>query len=203
MRADRVASTFRWKLLSALGALPLLAIILSAQETRTVLDGVYTEEQAKRGETIYIDHCVRCHGPKLLGGNEVGALTGPVFNGNWDGVPLGQMLDRVRVTMPLDKPSTMSRQQIADVLSYIFSFNKIPAGKSELPRNAEMLNLIQYKSPKTPNSQLPTPNSQLPTPNSQLPTPQLPNSQLPTPNPQLPTPKLTSVGAGRRLGRTG
>ena len=56
------------------------------------------------------------------------------------------MLDRVRVTMPLDKPSTMSRQQIADVLSYIFSFNKIPAGKAELPRQAEMLNLIQYKA---------------------------------------------------------
>jgi mono/diheme cytochrome c family protein len=134
----------------ALCALPLLAIILSAQDTRTVLDGVYTEEQAKRGEAIYLEHCVRCHGPKLLGGNEVGALTGPVFNGNWNGVPLSAMLDRVRATMPLDKPQTMSRQQIADVLSYIFSFNKIPAGKAELPRSAEMLNLIQYKAPKNP-----------------------------------------------------
>jgi mono/diheme cytochrome c family protein len=138
------------KILIALSVLPMIAIMLGAQETRTVLDGVYTEEQAKRGETIYVDHCVRCHGPKLLGGNEVGALTGPVFNGNWEGVPLSAMLDRVRVTMPLDKPSTMSRQQIADVLAYIFSFNKIPAGKAELPRQAEMLNLIQYKAPKTP-----------------------------------------------------
>ena len=137
-------------ILIALSALPLLVMMLSAQETRTVWDGVYTEEQAKRGETIYLEHCVRCHGPKLLGGNEVGALTGPVFSGNWEGVPLSQMLDRVRVTMPLDKPSTMSRQQIADVLSYIFSFNKIPAGKAELSRQAEMLNLIVYKAPKAP-----------------------------------------------------
>ena len=137
-------------ILIALSALPLLVMMLSAQETRTVWDGVYTEEQAKRGETIYLEHCVRCHGPKLLGGNEVGALTGPVFNGNWESVPLSQMLDRVRVTMPLDKPSTMSRQQIADVLSYIFSFNKIPAGKAELSRQAEMLNLIVYKAPKAP-----------------------------------------------------
>ena len=134
--------------LLALSALPLLVLVLSAQETRTVWDGVYTEEQAKRGETIYVDHCVRCHGPKLLGGNEIGALTGPVFNGNWNGVPLSQMLDRVRSTMPLDKPATMSRQQIADVLAFNFSFNKIPAGKAELPRQAEMLNLIQYKSAK-------------------------------------------------------
>ena len=134
--------------LLALCALPLLVLVLSAQETRTVWDGVYTEEQAKRGETIYVDHCVRCHGPKLLGGNEIGALTGPVFNGNWNGVPFSQMLDRVRSTMPLDKPATMSRQQIADVLAFIFSFNKIPAGKAELPRQAEMLNLIQYKASK-------------------------------------------------------
>ena len=147
-RAGRVASAFRRKILIAVSGLPLLVVILSAQETRTVWDGVYTEEQAKRGETIYQEHCVRCHGPKLLGGNEVGALTGPVFNGNWNGVPLSQMLDRVRVTMPLDKPSTMSRQQIADVLSYIFNFNKIPAGKTELPRQAEMLNLILFQAPK-------------------------------------------------------
>jgi len=138
----------RRKLRIALCALPLLVLVLSAQETRTVWDGVYTEEQARRGEAIYAEHCVQCHGPKLLGGNEVGALTGPVFNGNWNGVPLSQMLDRVRATMPLDKPATMSRQQIADVLAYIFSVNKIPAGKVELPRQAEMLNLIQYKAPK-------------------------------------------------------
>ena len=131
-------------------ALAASAAFSRAQTQKTVWDGVYTEEQAKRGEAIYLEHCVRCHGPKLLGGNEVGALTGPVFNGNWDGVPLSQMLDRVRVTMPLDKPSTMSRQQIADVLSYIFSYNKIPAGKAELSRQAEMLNLIQYKAPKDP-----------------------------------------------------
>jgi len=32
---------------------------------------------------------------------------------------LDAMLDRVRTTMPLDKPSTLSRQQIADVLAYL------------------------------------------------------------------------------------
>jgi len=63
-------------------------------------------------------------------------------------VPLGQMLDRVRSTMPQDKPLTLSRQQTADALAFIFSANKIPPGKAELPRQAEMLNLIQFKSSK-------------------------------------------------------
>jgi mono/diheme cytochrome c family protein len=118
-----------------------------AQDIRSVWDGVYTDAQARRGEAIYFERCVRCHGPTLMGGTDgAGPLTGPTFNGNWNGVPLGQMLDRVRTTMPLDKPVTMSRQQTADVLTYIFSVNKIPAGNVELPRQAEMLNLIQFKA---------------------------------------------------------
>ena len=136
-------------LAAAAGA--LAAGVLRAQETRSIWDGVYTEAQAKRGEAIYFEHCVRCHGPALMGGTDgAGPLTGPTFNGNWNGVPLGQMLDRVRSTMPLDKPMTLSRQQVADVLTFIFSVNKIPAGKAELPRQAEMLNLIQFKASKTP-----------------------------------------------------
>ena len=45
-----------------------------------VWDGVYTEEQAKRGEALYSEHCVRCHGASLQGNGEgAGPLTGPVF----------------------------------------------------------------------------------------------------------------------------
>jgi mono/diheme cytochrome c family protein len=145
MRATRITLA----IVTAAGA--LCAGALRAQDTRSIWDGVYTEAQAKRGEAIYAEHCVRCHGPTLMGGNDgAGALTGPTFNGNWNGVPLGQMLDRVRSTMPLDKPATLSRQQVTDVLTFIFSVNKIPAGKAELPRQAEMLNLIQFKASKIP-----------------------------------------------------
>jgi mono/diheme cytochrome c family protein len=127
--------------------------VIRAQEARSVWDGVYTEEQAKRGETLYFERCVRCHGPTFMGGTDgAGPLTGPTFNGNWNGVPLDQMLDRVRLTMPMDKPATLSRQQTADALAFIFSVNKLPAGKEELPRQAEMLSLILFKASK-PQSQ--------------------------------------------------
>ena len=121
-------------ILGTAGLALLGAVALAAQPTKSVWDGVYTEAQAKRGETLYIEHCVRCHGLELMGAADIASpLTGPTFNGNWNGVPLGQMLDRVRLTMPQDKPETLSRQQSADVLSYIFSYNKFPAGKTELP----------------------------------------------------------------------
>jgi len=116
-----------------------------------VWDGVYTDEQAERGKAVYLEKCVQCHGPTLMGGGAgAGPLQGATFNGNWNGVMLGDMLERVRQSMPLDKPATLSRQQTADVLAYIFSVNKFPAGKAELSRQAEILNTIQYKATKTP-----------------------------------------------------
>lgn len=134
------------------GAVLAAAIFVSgvrAQPSRTIWDGVYTEAQAKRGEAVYFDTCVRCHGPQLQGGNDgAGPLTGPTFSGNWNGVPLGQMVDRMRATMPLDKPNTLTRQQTTDVLTYILSVNKVPPGKIELPRQVDLLNTITFKATK-------------------------------------------------------
>lgn len=133
------------------GVMLLLAALAASargQAPRTVWDGVYTEEQAKRGSALYFERCVHCHGPTLGGIDAAAALTGQTFNSNWNGVTLDLMLERVRSTMPVDKPGTLSRQQTADVLAYVFSVNKFPAGASELPRQAEMLNLIQFKASK-------------------------------------------------------
>ena len=145
---DRCSFRFR-RNPSRAGALPLLVVVLSAQDDAHRLGRRLHRRagQARRGDLL---RALRPLPRTQAAGRQrgAGALTGPMFNGNWNGVPLGQMLDRVRATMPLDKPATLSRQQTADVLTYIFSFNKIPAGKAELPRQAEMLNLIQFKAPK-------------------------------------------------------
>jgi len=131
-------------------AVVFLVAALAAQDTpKTVWDGVYTEEQAQRGKALYMEKCVQCHGPELMGGGAgAGPLQGATFGGNWNGVPLGDMLERLRQSMPLDKPATLSRQQCADVLAFIFSVNKFPAGKTELSRQAEILNTITFKATK-------------------------------------------------------
>ena len=119
-----------------------------AQE-RTVWDGVYTEEQATRGEALYAEHCIRCHGATLQGNGE-GAkpLTDATFKSTWNGVPLGALFDRVRLSMPQDKPGSMTRQQVADLLAFILRANKFPAGKDELVRQTDLLNAILFKSEK-------------------------------------------------------
>ena len=120
-----------------------------AQETtRSVWDGVYTEAQAKRGEAVYRQNCAACHGVTLEGIETAGPLTGARFTANWNGVTVGDLLERVRVSMPNDRPGTLSRQQTADVLAYVFSINRFPAGKAELARQTELLKQIKFDATK-------------------------------------------------------
>ena len=119
-----------------------------ASRVRTVWDGVYSDVQATRGEAIYAAKCERCHAPTLLGEGEATALTGPGFSANWDGAPLGEMVDRTRNTMPNDAPGTLSRQQVVDVIAFVLRFDKFPAGETELPVQAEALNQIRFVAVK-------------------------------------------------------
>jgi quinoprotein glucose dehydrogenase len=113
---------------------------------RTVWDGVYTEAQALRGEKASASQCARCHGETLTGAEASPALTGAVFNANWEGVPLGDLFERIRVSMPLDAPGTISRQQNVDVIAYMLKVGKFPAGDVELPTDAGALAQITFVS---------------------------------------------------------
>jgi len=114
----------------------------------SVWDGVYTDEQAKRGEAIYYARCAGCHGPELEGGDMTPALTGGMFTSNWNDLSVGDLFERIRVTMPLDSPRTLSRQQSADVLAFLLKANRWPAGAAELPRELEPLKEIRIEALK-------------------------------------------------------
>lgn len=117
-------------------------------ESRSVWDGVYTEEQAKRGEPIYQKECAVCHGDMLTGVESAPPLTGGAFLTNWNGLTMGDLFDRIRKTMPQSAPGRLTRQQGADILAFLLSVNKFPAGKTELYRQSEMLKEIRIKSTK-------------------------------------------------------
>src|SRR5438477_9991172 len=90
----------------------------TAPAARSVRDGVYTEEQAKRGERIYGDECSRCHGPALDGG-ESAPLIGDAFAKSWGGSTLDEPFDRIKTSMPQDDPGRLTPAQTSDVLAYI------------------------------------------------------------------------------------
>jgi len=119
-----------------------------SSDTRSVWDGVYTEEQAKRGEDLYRNECASCHGETLVGGGGAAPLTGGTFLSNWNGLTLGDLYDRIRKTMPQGAVGKLSKQQDADVLAFLLSFNKFPAGKTELQKRVEFLKQIRFEATK-------------------------------------------------------
>src|SRR5436190_19777179 len=107
------------------------ALRLDAQAPRTTKDAVYSAAQAKRGEAVFTDKCVACHGAKLEG--DFGPpLTGEAFLGIWGGLSLSELFDKIHNTMPADAPGTLSRPQALDVMTYVLQANKAPAGSADL-----------------------------------------------------------------------
>jgi S-disulfanyl-L-cysteine oxidoreductase SoxD len=109
---------------------------VSAQTARTTWDGVYSAEQARRGAALYKTHCAACHAEALSGIESAPALTGETFNSTWEGVPLEDLFERARSTMPQNAPGSLSRQQNADILAYILEVGKFPAGDKALDPTA-------------------------------------------------------------------
>ena len=118
-----------------------------AQEpaSASVWSGVYTEDQAKRGEEVANKMCVSCHGPELTGGEAGPALVGLEFLGNWNSLSLADFFDRVQATMPADAPGTLTPQQTTDATAYVLKLNKYPAGTTELPIDLAALKKIMIE----------------------------------------------------------
>jgi mono/diheme cytochrome c family protein len=134
----------------ALAALAVSPIVIWAAEQATVSvwDGVYTADQAKRGADLYAKSCASCHGDELEGEGQAPPLTGSEFMGNWNKQVVDDLFEIVKSTMPADKPGSLSRAVDADILSYIFQMNGFPAGKTELPSDAESLKRIHIETKK-------------------------------------------------------
>ena len=118
---------------------------LAAQAGSSVNAGVYTDEQAKRGEVVSNKLCTSCHGPELSGGEAGPTLVGIEFLGNWNNLTVADFYDRVHATMPADAPGTMTPQQTTDVTAYVFKLNKFPAGATELPTDLASLKGIKIE----------------------------------------------------------
>ena len=116
--------------------------------SRTVWDSVYSATQAARGETAYARSCARCHGATLAGANESPPLAGSGFLGNWDGLALSELENRIRTTMPSDSVGIYNRTLVVTVMSYLLKSNGFPAGTADLPESVDSLKTIILKTSK-------------------------------------------------------
>ena len=125
---------------------------------RSVLDGVYTAEQAKRGRGQYEKRCVLCHldrgqgheaMPEIVGQSleregdpEAPAVAGEAFQKKWGGRNAWDLFSTLESTMPVGGPRSLAQQEYADVLAFIFELNKFPAGQQELTAARDRLEPI-------------------------------------------------------------
>jgi cytochrome c len=113
--------------------------------------GMYTEEQAKKGEAAYDANCATCHGTSLLSGDrEVPPLTGRAFTSGWIGKTVGEKFEIVRDTMPPREPHSLEDQVYLDIVAYILRFNKIPAGNQALTPDLSALRELVIPAPAGP-----------------------------------------------------
>lgn len=115
---------------------------------RSSLSGVYTNAQAERGRTLYLDRCNRCHGLRFgSGGGGAPAFGGPTFNGDFEHYTLFDLANRIHTSMPRDQPGTTSKVEAADLTAFILSQMQAPAGPRELPADDALLRLIRIDLP--------------------------------------------------------
>jgi S-disulfanyl-L-cysteine oxidoreductase SoxD len=149
----KIAATAGLLFLSSASYFPV-----EAQTPASVWAGVYTEQQAKRGEALYKQECATCHGEALEGNGQteraqrleraLPPLSGDVFKGNWNGRPLSDLFDKMKRTMPRDDPGKISLKQNADILAYMLKFNEFPSGKVELPADPSLLTETRFEAVK-------------------------------------------------------
>lgn len=117
----------------------------TAQSGKSVWGGIYTESQATAGEALFGDHCATCHGEDLAGVEQAPALAGGAFGQRWDGSTLKKLFERMEA-MPPREPRSLTAKQYADILAFLLSANKFPAGPTPLAPDRSALSEIAISS---------------------------------------------------------
>ena len=123
-----------------------VATDIAIAQSKTTLDGVYSEAQAARGQTVYSTSCASCHGPALEGDGQAPALADADFAKEWDGQPLSDLFERIRLTMPADAPGSLKPSDVADALAFLLKKGNHPAGEHELPADSAPLKDVTFSA---------------------------------------------------------
>jgi len=110
-----------------------------AKPARTTMDGVFTDDQAKRGKEQYSQTCASCHMDDLSGSGQALPLAGDAFMQVWEGQTVDDLFELIHTTMPQDKPGTLTPEATLDVTAYLLQYNQFPPGKEELKNDPDAL----------------------------------------------------------------
>jgi len=107
---------------------------------RSANSGVYSAAQALRGRDLYALKCRSCHTPE--------SHTGVIFDSWWGGKLVSDLFEYVLERMPKNEPGSLSPEESADVIAYIFRMNRMPTGDDELSTDVGALRKIRIEKAK-------------------------------------------------------
>lgn len=95
---------------------------------------LYTSQQAMAGLAVFATSCASCHGADEQG-TSAPPSAGPKFLAKTKalGWSVGDMRQLVVSSMPLNRPSSLSPEQYADVLAFLLASDCYPAGSTPFP----------------------------------------------------------------------
>jgi mono/diheme cytochrome c family protein len=111
--------------------------VVSTDPVRTVLAGVFTEAQAKRGEQTFQRNCSSCHVPTQF--------SGEIFQHIWTDRPVGELYEVMSTLMPESAPGSLSSGDYTDIIAFLLLKNGYPQGDDELAADPGVLKQLVFK----------------------------------------------------------
>lgn len=88
----------------------------------SLMEGVYTAEQAETGRPLFEQNCSTCHNADYY----------KTVLQTWRGQPLMYLFEQVMSAMPADKPGALMDSEYEDVFAYVLKIVGFPEGDTRL-----------------------------------------------------------------------
>jgi len=108
-----------------------------AATTSSVVDGVFTPDQAAQGAKQFQQICTSCH--------TVSEHTGRGFESKWQGSTIGDLFELVSTTMPDGDPGSLKPEEYASIIAFFLNETGYKPGEKELPSDVEALKKIRVE----------------------------------------------------------
>lgn len=110
-----------------------------AAASRLASEGVFTDEQARRGERLFAEACAMCH--------SADEHTGSRFTVKWSSNTLGDIYEQISATMPPASPGSLTPEGYASLVAFFLSRSGYSPGRAELPADLNTLRAIRAGTP--------------------------------------------------------
>ena len=123
----------------------ILEVLADMPERTSIWAGVYTEDQAERGQRVFVGRCADCHGRR---GDSVGTdpdqpagppVAGRAFLAQWEGQTLYTLFAYSRLRMPTMNPGSLSDADYVDAIAFMLRNSGVPPGEDELAVDQSLL----------------------------------------------------------------